>query len=285
MEIIKNYTDFYESHNTPSKSIYEWFEHLKSIQWGKKPINESNLKFWTEHFIGEGWFDIIKNKFLDTSKSLEKVNYDDIYDRLYDLWDEIPLSKQKMVYPAIAYASFDDYYKNKINYTGTLFHKTENINSYIIHFLKEIIYFTSFIGYPSRYLRTTEEQEYVLDKKWNCANFDIKNYSIKEGDELTTSRGKTNVITGSDIKGKENFNLSKMLDLYQPCVIIDIGGYDNSIRTGTFDINKIESILDDSLEIILPQLDYKEVIWDHSRFERRFDSTDFHDYTLKIILN
>jgi hypothetical protein len=45
-------------------------------------------------------------------------------------------------------------------------------------------------------------------------------------------------------------------------------------------------MIDDALESILPTLDYKEVVFDHARFDRVFsDDTDVYDYTVKILLN
>jgi len=74
--------------------------------------------------------------------------------------------------------------------------------------------------------------------------------------------------------------------MYVPSVVIEIGGRSESMSTGKFNLKYIESLIDEALESILPTLDYKEVVFDHSRFTRQFDDDkDFHDYTVKILLN
>jgi hypothetical protein len=289
MNHLKLYSNFSES-KINNYSIYEWFEDLKKIQWKNEYINESSLKKWTEHFIGNGWYDIIKNRFLEIEKSLNKIDYEYIYDRLYEIWDDLPYKKYKSVHPSIIYGDINKYNQDlEYKFSGMMSYSEDKLKSYIIHFVKELIYFTSFIGYPSIHLRTTKEQEYVLDEKWKCSNFNIDNFDIKSGSEYkngsSSQRRNTTTIYDSNINSKKNFNINKYLEMYEPCIIIDIGGYTNSHRTGKFDIYKIEDILDEKLPIILENIDYKGIVWDYSRNERRFSDTEFSDYTLKIILN
>ena len=291
MSHIKPYSSFLES-NLNEYSIYEWFEDLKSMQWNRENINESELKKWTEHFIGDGWYNKIKNRFLEIEKSLDKIDYEHIYDRLYELWDELPSKKKKSVYPTIAYGDINKYDEEiEYRFSGLLSHNKNGLLSYIIHFVKELIYFTSFIGYPSVHLRTTKDQKNVLNKEWNCSNFNIANYMVKSGDEfvndvsMNRKRGNITTIYDSDINNKKKFDINKYLEMYQPCITIDIGGYIDSHKTGKFDIYKVEDILDENLTVVLNNINYKAIIWDHSRYKRKFTDSYFSDYTLKIILN
>jgi hypothetical protein len=74
--------------------------------------------------------------------------------------------------------------------------------------------------------------------------------------------------------------------MYVPAVVIEIGNRDNSIASGGINLKKIELMIDDALESVLPTLDYKEVVFDQSRFDRKFDDdVDVYDYTIKILLN
>jgi hypothetical protein len=63
-------------------SIYDWFEDLKSMQWSRKSINKSELKKWTEHFIGSGWYDKISDLVDNIFDSIRKVDIDYINDRM-----------------------------------------------------------------------------------------------------------------------------------------------------------------------------------------------------------
>jgi hypothetical protein len=74
--------------------------------------------------------------------------------------------------------------------------------------------------------------------------------------------------------------------MYVPAVVIEIGNRDNSIASGGINLKKIELMIDDALESVLPTLDYKEVVFDMARFDRQFDDDkDIYDYTVKILLN
>ena len=51
-------------------------------------------------------------------------------------------------------------------------------------------------------------------------------------------------------------------------------------------LKKLESDIDEALLSILPELDYEEVVFDMSRFDRVYDDdTDINDYSFKILLN
>ena len=68
-KIFENYNRFGSGTITESKSylsaemfdedysIIDWFEDLKSDN--RRPSNIQRHKIWTEHFVGEGWWDKI----------------------------------------------------------------------------------------------------------------------------------------------------------------------------------------------------------------------------------
>jgi hypothetical protein len=280
-------------------SIYDWFENLKSIQWNRKSINNSDLKKWSDHFIGSGVYQKISNLVDNIFESIRSVDYNYINDRMLEVWDELPISKDKYVMACVAYGGYENLDREIMyRYSGLLsvmnpFDDSKKLDI-IIHIIKEILYPTLFIGSPSISLRKTEEQIYVTDKKWNCVNFDIDSYEFNEGEEFVdvgflktpgeTGRRSTTTIFKSDLYKKKNYGVDKVISMYKPCLVIEIGGHNDSYRTGKISLSKLEPLLDDVLETILPDLDYEEVIWDKARGSRQFSDDEFYDYTLKILL-
>lgn len=275
-------------------NIYDWFEELKAQQWNKKNTNSKQLKFWSDHFIGKGYFDKVSDLVDSFYKSLTNVDYDYINDRLYDVWDEIPESKDRYVMSCIAYGDYENFDKDIQNrYNGLISYQDLNNQSrkldIIIHILIDIIYPTLFIGSPSVSMRNSKDEYFVTDEKWQCQNFDIKNYKFKEGDELengNSGRRSTTYILPSDLKKKESYSVDKVIQMYKPCIVIKIGGHNNSHMSGQFKLDDIESKFDEVLPTILPELDYEDVIWDYLRNQRLKDMNQdgVYDYTVKIIL-
>lgn len=298
MRKIKNYNIFLES-EIKLYGINDWVEDLKSWEWSRTQnmiVNETSLKKWSNHFIGDGWYEKIKNNVDKIFKSFEKVDEEEIHMRMYDVYDHIPSSKDKWTSSGVAYGDPDKYDKplrNRYNGLITIRKKDERDKlRIIIHILKEIIYPTLNIGgYPSYFLRQSDESYYVTEPKWQCQNFNIddyKEFGIYTGATFETDdyKGRKVTIYDTDINKKRKYSIEKIIDMYVPVVIIEIGNRDNSLSTGGINLKNIESMIDDTLESILPTLDYKEVIFDHARFDRVFsDDTDIYDYTIKILLN
>lgn len=273
-------------------SIYDWFEDLKSMQWNNNSINDSDLKKWSEHFIGTGVYQKISNLVDNIFESIRNVDYNYINDRMFEVWDELPINKDKYVMACVAYGDYENLDKEIMyRYNGLLSVMNPSDDSkklnIIIHIIKDILYPTLFIGSPSIVIRRTEEEIYVTDKKWNCENFDIDSYKFNEGEEFDnggTGRRSTTTIYKSELDKKKNYGVDKVLSMYKPCLVIEIGGHNDSYRTGKIKLSHLEPILDDVLQTILPDLDYEEVIWDKSRGKRQFTDDEFYDYTLKILL-
>jgi hypothetical protein len=291
MKHLKKYKLF-ES-DTNEYSIYDWFEDLKRYQWSKNQksmVDESSLKKWCDYFVGSGYWEKVKGLVDKIFISLANVDIEYVNDRMYDVYDQIPSSKEKFTMCCVAYGDYESYNKpNKEKYNGLIYVKNPKEGGkldIIIHILKEIVSPTLSIGYPSYVIRQSDEQFYVTDEKWQCKSFNIDDYGIKDGFEYPSDnrRGK-GFIHSSDIKKKKDYSIDKILDMYKPCVVINIGGYQDAHSTGKMNLRKLESDIDEVLPSILPALDYEEVIFDSSRGDRRFnDDVDVYDYTIKILL-
>jgi hypothetical protein len=277
-------------------SIYEFFEDLKSMQWGYKTKDTSDLKKWSEHFIGRGYFDKISKSVDSIFNSLSKVDLDYVGDRMLEVWDELPYEKDKKIYLAVAYGDYEKYDKDNYHKFNGLIHVGDKNDrnrkiDIIIHIIKDIIYPTIFIGSPSIPLRRTNDQIYVTDEEWNCKNFNIDNYDIEPNKEYENDdsgfnfrRRNTTTIYPSDFNKLKLYHADKVIEMHKPCLVMDIGGYSESHLTGKISLSKLEPLLDDVLETILPELDYEDIIWDKARGRRQFSDDEFYDYTLKILL-
>jgi len=299
MRKVKTYNLFLES--SVEYSIYEWFEDIKRYQWGdsqKLVVNIKSLKLWSDHFIGEGYFDKISELVDKIFDSLKKVDIDTVNDRMYDVYDEIPSNKIKKTMYCVLNGDVENYDKpNRRRYNGYSTILDPNNNSKKIHtvidILKSIVMPTLYIGYPSAFIRTTDNEMYVTDKKYQCQNFDISNYSLFSYSSLPSDKGfdvrsadksRTVTIHQSDITKKKKYDIDKILDMYRPGIIIHIGGHDGHL-TGAMNLRKLEANIDEVLISILPVIDYEEIIFDAARYDRQFDdNTDIYDYDLKILL-
>lgn len=268
-------------------SIYDWFEDLKRDEWSNK-VGSKATKMWCDHFIGDGYWDKINNLVDKMFTSLSKVDIDNINDRMFDVYDEIPLTKTNYTMTCVAYGDWNRYDDpSTYKYSGMISIPDTSKKEYVIsHIIKAIVYPTLWIGtYPSANLRRRTGEIYVLDPRWNCSNFNIDNFSLKLGDVvLNSEKNKKVVITDYQINEKRKYSAEKVLSMYKPCIGIFIGGHDG-IGTGAMNLKKLESDIDEVLPSILPDLDYDEVIFDMNRGSRQYgEDTDIYDYTLKILL-
>jgi hypothetical protein len=282
---IKNYIQFLnESFEKDTAvmheySIYDWFEDLKKDNWNPKNIQRH--KIWTEHFIGEGWWDKISNHVDNIFKTFEGVNMNFVNDVLVDVWDQFE-NKEKSNYLCVFCGSYKDKDKvNEIKWSGRkpIMELTQSKKDFIIlSILIDIVSPTLFIRYTD--LRTSKEQEYVTDEKWQCQNFNIDNYSIKSGMEIRSTK-----IFDHTINEFRGYSPEVVLSLYQPGIVLNIGGWNDSYITGKFTLQKVEELMDEVIPLLEEELDIEEVIWDDARSERKFSSdTEVYDYDVKILL-
>lgn len=296
MKYLSKYKTFESSQKY---GIHDWIEDLKAWEWNSprwsqsQVVNLTSIKKWSDHFIGEGWFEKIKVLVDRMFEAIGKVDIDEVDLRMYDVYDQVPSDKDKYVIACIAYGDVERYDSpNKSKYNGLIsvrdLDERDKIRI-IIHIIKDIVNPTLRIGtYPSYFLRQSDESYYVTEPKWQCQNFNIKDYEefgIKAGARFEGESGKSILISQSDISKKEQYSIDKIIEMYKPCIDIEIGGHSDSVRTGKMNLIELESHIDETLESILPALDYEEVIFDHSRGDRRFDNNEIYDYSIKILLN
>jgi hypothetical protein len=181
MKYLKTYKIF-ESNS--KYGIHDWIEDLKSWEWSRpqqQSVNESSMKKWSDHFIGEGYYDKVSNHVNKIFEALRKVDEEEIHMRMYDVYDQIPSGKEKWTMCCVAYGDVENYDKpdrNKYNGLVTVRNKDEKDRLRItIHILKAIVSPTLYIGsWPNMMLRKSDESYYVTDKKWQCQKFNIDVY-------------------------------------------------------------------------------------------------------------
>ncbi len=292
MRLIKKYDSFLESNHEDDYDIYEFFNDIKLKEWHKCDIPDSHFKWGIDHFIGEGWYDKIKSHVDKIWTALSKVDLEEINDRMVDVYDYIPLAKQRYNLLAVVYGRYDRYNdSNQTKYNGTM--TVPNINdesrkmSIILHIAKEMIYPTLYVGgfKGCIEIRTSHESRLVTDKKWQCQNFNIddyKEFGIVGGAKMLSDEGKMTTIYPSVIDDKKSYSTDNVLKMHQPAIYMSIG---NNDYYGGINLKKLENNIDEVLETILPQLDYEDVLFDYAKGARKFDDNfEISDYTVRILL-
>ena len=274
---IKNYIQFNES-VTSGYSIFDFYDYLRNNHWSNTDI--STLERWTDHFVGAGWWQKIKSHVDRMFQILSEVDLNHIKDAMLEIYDTLPDEKEKNIYCAVLYGDYDRVNDiNELKYNGTMpIFESDDMKrkSYILHnIIFEIVRPTvscSRLIDTEVNFRITPESEFVTDKKWQCQNFDFSEFTeLKE----------------YGMRKLKLYSPENVLSMYQPGVIIDIGGWSSvdSHRTGQMSLLDLEKELDDRIDLITAELDYEEVLWPFSRDERYFDtSRPIYDYTLKILL-
>lgn len=281
MKRVKSYNIFLES-KVMNRSIYDYFNYLVNCLWNNNMINEEEIKKWADHFIGDGYYDKIKNRVNKIFNALNKVDEWEIHMRMYDVYDELPTYKSKYTVCAVAHGRYENWDKpirNRYNGYSTVTNKNDQLRKMdiIIDIIKEIIYPTLYVGaaFRNKKLRNNEASEYVTDEHYKCKNFDIDYYIENNNIDLAS-------YELSDFK---KYNVDKIISLFVPAVIIDIGSQDDNPMTLRMNLRKLEADIDETMLSILPTLDYEEVVYDMSRYDRRYDDDiDISDYCIKIIL-
>lgn len=269
-------------------SIYDFINDLNT--WNKNKPSYQSIKIWTNHFIGDGFYEKLDNHITKVWDAMKKVDLYNINDRFLELWDDIKY-KDNWILPTVAYG---DYYKD--NYNGSMpisnLEDDDRRKDIMCEIIRSIIRPTLDVGYSSNEanIRNTKDEIFVTDEKYQCENFDFSNYSYFKGfsgDKLLwKSRNNDESIiqiSSYEWKNYEMYSPENVMNMYVPCIYISIG--DNNKRMG-MTLSELESRLDDIVDTILPEIDYKEVIWDISRGTRRFsEDFDVSEYRLKILLN
>jgi hypothetical protein len=282
---VKNYIQFIkESFQKDTdvmheKSIFDWIEDLKSDNWNPKNIERH--KIWTEHFVGEGWWNKITSHVDKIFEVLREVNLNHINDAMLDTFDTIPEQKQRNIYTAVLYGDYEKINdSNDLKFNGTMpimdLNDKNRKDYVIISILISMVYPTL---YYSRFkenamLRDTKESEYVTDEKWQCQNFDFEQFH------------KTGHLRDYEFSKVQKYSPENVLSMYRPGIVINIGGWgSDSIHTGEMYLDDLEEALDAAIEVVESEVDYEEVIWPYTRGERHYDtSKPIYEYDLKILL-
>ena len=275
---------------TNKYSIYDWFEDIKSLQRNNYKTNSSDLKKWCDHFIGSGIYEQINSHIDKIFKSLDSVDDEDIFWRMIDIFDEYSYMN-RIVKKSVSYGHYDNINKPiELKYTGTLVNidtKKDRIRV-MVSMLLDILSPTLFIGgFPSANLRTTQDEEYVNDEKYQCKNFNIENFKLKVGDLIPTPENykkKEIEIFQHDFNKFKNYSVNNIINMYQPSIYIWIHG------DGKLNLGKIESQIDEVMTSVLNDINYEGVIYETPRGENKryidtwYPDITVSDYTLKIIL-
>lgn len=284
MKKLKTYNLFLESFQKDTAviheySIFDWFEDLKRDNWIRKNIE--GHKIWTEHFIGEGWWDKINSHVDKIYEVLSEVNVKHIKDAMLDAFDTIPEQKQRNIYTAILngdYEKIND--SNDLKFNGTMpimdlndkNRKDWIILSILMSMVHPTLYYSRFK--ENAMLRDTKESEYVTDEKWQCQNFDFEQFH------------KTGHLRDYEFSKVQKYSPENVLSMYRPGIVINIGGWgSDSIHTGKMYLEELEDALDAAIEVVESEVDYEEVIWPYTRGKRHYDtSKPIYEYDLKILL-
>ena len=260
-------------------SIIEWFEDLKSDN--RRPSNIQRHKIWTEHFVGEGWWDKITSHVDKIFEVLKEVNINHINDAMLDVFDTISEQKERNIYTAVLYGDYEkinDLNNSKFNGTMPIMDLNDEskkayiIISILIAIVHPTLYYSRFKENAS--FRDDNESLYVTDKKWQCQNFDFEQFH------------KTDHIRGYEFAKLQLYSPENILSMYKPGIVINIGGWGSESRyTGEMYLDDLEEALDAAIEVVESEVDYEEVIWPYTRGERRYDTSHpIYEYDLKILL-
>lgn len=273
MNRIKKYNLFKESISN-DYSIYEFF-NLINYHYGDK-VPQSKVKAGSDKFIGEGIYDKVKLMVDDIVGKFEGIDLNEIESRFTYFSDHY--EKECHIFFSILGSTYKNYYEDvDERYNSSRGFKTNKIDKEIIinDIISDIISPTLRIyelGTEER-IRQTEEQIYVNDPKWNCVNFKIDDYIFQ-------NKLKMQLYTKSNLK---KYSVDKYLnDMYVPAIYIQIGDYDDGM---TMNLLEVEQRLDKVVDDLLYDIPHSHIIWDSSRFKRRFDpNTNIYQYNIKFIL-
>jgi hypothetical protein len=283
MNKIKTYNLFLESNQ--EIDIYEFANKLKGNRLALDPYPPlSQVKRLSERFIGPGIYDRVQKMVDDIFNKLKDVDMEHIKHALYDVFDELP-EKSERLHLCVLYCNPDrlkEPIERRFNGSVSVKNDVDSSKKFIIcHILLNMINPTFRLGYPSIDIRQTDEQIYVTDPKWNCVNFNIGNYEIskKEGQFLNQT-----FISYLDLDSLRKYNIEDFFECYKPGIYIEL--YDSGNVHVKMPLKKIEQLFDEYLPGILHGLEYKEILWEIPRKERKFDEDTYEicDFTLKILL-
>ena len=117
MKKIQTYKSFLESQE--DYSIFDFYDYLINNHWSNTDI--STLERWTDHFIGDGWWQKIKSHVDRIFQILSGVDLKHINDAMLEIYDSLPEEKEKNIYCAVLYGNYEKINdSNDLKYNGTM---------------------------------------------------------------------------------------------------------------------------------------------------------------------
>ena len=276
MKKLSTYKSFLESNQ--DYSIYDFYYDLRHDQWPVAgDMSENLVKKYSEKFIGKGIYDKV-NDFVDEMfGTFEGIELEDIEYKLTDVTDNLEVETLTMFgILNCEYTSLDRDIQSRFNSVKGVRNDNESRLKTKFNILRDMIHptLTKQRLKGEIRLRTTAEEIYVLNDEFNCQNFDVT--------KLSDFENISKELLPYEIEDLKKYDINKFFKCYVPGIYIRLKDDDYSY---TMNLKKLESDLDKTLPRILSDIPHKEVIWDSSRFSRKFDDdTDIYDYTIKIIL-
>ncbi len=108
--------------------------------------------------------------------------------------------------------------------------------------IRDVIYPTLFIN--GKIIRCTDDGDYVTNPKWNCDNFNIKNYR----NEFMNYHGIE--IGNIEIKNKSKYTIDKVINMFKISYNIQVRRKYGEEHT-LISIDTIESYIDEGLRVYI----------------------------------
>jgi hypothetical protein len=279
--MIKKYTKFLES--IENYSIYDWYQDLRGD-------NLTDIKKWSDHFIGGNLYDRIVKKIDDSFIKFENIELLDIETIIIDTYDIAGSDKIREVYYCMLSGNYwdqDRLDKGNIDskYNGAQLFKvpTQDLrNKILFDILREIVRPTLFIsiGKNDYNLRYNKEMSLVLDDKYKCCNFNYNDFE----DDFKDKHSHLGLVTWFSSTRIKKYDTELIFDLYQPGLYIRMD-HDTTQPYSTIKIHKIEEIIDDRESTIL---DYLEGCGSKGKlihdFYHKGKPREAYEYKLRILL-
>ena len=87
---LETYKSFLESQE--DYSIFYFYDYLRNNHWSNTDI--STLERWTDHFVGDGWWQKIKSHVDRIFRVLSEVDLKHINDAMLEIYDTLPDEKE-----------------------------------------------------------------------------------------------------------------------------------------------------------------------------------------------
>jgi hypothetical protein len=255
---IESYEDFQKKNKS---FVSSW--NLKNIDPFGKKFNESKIhkytifdytllkpseyKYYSDKFIGKSIYERIINMIEEFNEIFDNIDFQYIESKFFDL--ELKYEYfGAYIKPVVFYSN----YKNNGDYSGIFFDIESN--SLISKIISDIVRPTLFKSHTQDQLRTTNDEIYVTNKKYNCVNYE------------------------KVLEYRPDYNVDNFFNgVYKPGISIQIGEYFSNIHK-KFSSKEAHNDLKKFINSIKSEFNIENIVYD-----RQYD-VDIYDYTAKIFL-